>query len=73
MTISATAPRGGIVEEIDGATYTLMLRCRDAIERFEDYASGDSLMFGKGPLVARINLRQKECTRHHCSCFGWWR
>jgi hypothetical protein len=35
MAITATAPRGGIVEEIDGVTYTLLLRCRE-IERFED-------------------------------------
>jgi len=39
MAITATAPRGGIVEEIDGATYTLLLRCRE-IERFEDMHRG---------------------------------
>lgn len=39
MAITATAPRGGIVEEIDGVTHTLMLRCRE-IERFEDMHRG---------------------------------
>ena len=39
MAITATAPRGGIVEEIDGVTYTLLLRCRE-IERFEDMHRG---------------------------------
>ena len=39
MAITATAPRGGIVEEIDGATHTFLLRCRE-IERFEDMHRG---------------------------------
>ena len=39
MAITATAPRGGIVEEFDGVTHTLVLRCRE-IERFEDMHRG---------------------------------
>ena len=39
MAITAEAPRGGVVEEIDGATYTLILRNRE-IERFEDKHRG---------------------------------
>jgi hypothetical protein len=39
MAITADAPRGGVVSEIDGATYTLILRNRE-IERFEDKHRG---------------------------------
>ena len=39
MSITAEAPRGGIVEEIDGATHTFLLRNRE-IERFEDKHRG---------------------------------
>ena len=39
MAITATAPRGGIVEEIDGVSYTILLRCRE-IERYEDIHRG---------------------------------
>ena len=39
MSITAVAPRGGIVEEIDGATHVLLLRNRE-IERFEDLHRG---------------------------------
>lgn len=39
MAITAEAPRGGVVEEIDGVTYTLILRNRE-IERFEDKHRG---------------------------------
>lgn len=39
MGITAEAPRGGVVEEIDGVTYTLKLRNRE-IERFEDKHRG---------------------------------
>lgn len=35
MAITAEAPRGGVVDEIDGVTYTLILRNRE-VERFED-------------------------------------
>ena len=37
--ITAVAPRGGIVEELDGATHVLLLRNRE-IERFEDLHRG---------------------------------
>ena len=37
--ITAVAPRGGIVEEIDDATHVLLLRNRE-IERFEDLHRG---------------------------------
>lgn len=51
MTITAEAPRGGIVEYIGGASRTFVLRNRE-IERFEDKHRGifdlfDGL-FGKG-------------------------
>ena len=39
MAITAEAPRGGVVDQIDGVTYTLMLRNRE-IERFEDKHRG---------------------------------
>ena len=39
MAITATAPRGGIVEEIDGVSYTSLLRCRER-ERYEDIHRG---------------------------------
>lgn len=39
MAITADAPRGGVVDEIDGVTYTLILRNRE-IERFEDKHRG---------------------------------
>ncbi len=39
MTITAEAPRGGLVEEIGGATYPFVLRNRE-IERFEDKHRG---------------------------------
>jgi hypothetical protein len=39
MGITAVAPRGGIIEEIDGATHILLLRNRE-IERFEDLHRG---------------------------------
>jgi hypothetical protein len=39
MGITAEAPRGGVVEEIDGVTYTFILRNRE-IERFEDKHRG---------------------------------
>ena len=39
MGITAVAPRGGIVEEIGGATHVLLLRNRE-IERFEDLHRG---------------------------------
>ena len=39
MAITADAPRGGVVEEIDGVTYTFLLRNRE-IERFEDKNRG---------------------------------
>jgi hypothetical protein len=39
MSITAAAPRGGIVEEIDGVTHTFLLRNRE-IERFEDKHRG---------------------------------
>ena len=39
MSITAEAPRGGIVEEIDGVTHTFLLRNRE-IERFEDKHRG---------------------------------
>ena len=39
MAITAEAPRGGIVEEIDGVTYNFLLRNRE-IERFEDKQRG---------------------------------
>ena len=39
MTITTDAPRGGVVEEIDGVTYTFLLRNRE-IERFEDKHRG---------------------------------
>ena len=39
MSITAVAPRGGIVEELDGATHILLLRNRE-IERFEDLHRG---------------------------------
>ena len=35
MGITAEAPRGGVVEQIGDATYTLLLRNQE-IERFED-------------------------------------
>ena len=39
MTITAEAPRGGIVEEIDGVTHTFLLTIRQ-IERFENKHRG---------------------------------
>ena len=39
MAITAKAPRGGIVEEIDGVSYTFLLRRRE-IERYEDLHRG---------------------------------
>ena len=39
MTITADAPRGGVVEEIEGVTYTFLLRNRQ-IERFDDKHRG---------------------------------
>ena len=39
MAITADAPRGGVVEELDGVTYTFLLRNRE-IERFEDKHRG---------------------------------
>ena len=39
MAITAKAPRGGIVEEINGESYTFLLRSRE-IERFEDLHRG---------------------------------
>tara|TARA_R110000823_G_C15543697_1_gene458448 strand:- start:117 stop:518 length:402 start_codon:yes stop_codon:yes gene_type:complete len=39
MTITAKAPRGGVVEYIDGVSYVLLLRCKE-IERFEDRHRG---------------------------------
>jgi len=39
MSIVAEAPRGGVVEEIDGITHTFLLRNRE-IERFEDKHRG---------------------------------
>lgn len=39
MTITAQAPRGGVVEYIDSTSYTFMLRNRE-IERFEDQHRG---------------------------------
>lgn len=39
MTITAEAPRGGLVEELGGATRTFVLRNRE-IERFEDKHRG---------------------------------
>lgn len=39
MTITAKAPRGGIVETIGDASYVLKLRCGE-IERFEDQHRG---------------------------------
>ena len=39
MAITADAPRGGVVEEIDGITYTFLMRNRE-IERFEDKHRG---------------------------------
>lgn len=39
MAITAEAPRGGVVDQIDGVTYTLILRNRE-IERFEDKHRG---------------------------------
>ena len=39
MTITADAPRGGVVEEIDGVTFTFLL-CNREIERFEDKHQG---------------------------------
>ena len=39
MAITAKAPRGGIVEEIDGVSYTFLLRSRE-IERYEDLHRG---------------------------------
>lgn len=39
MAITADAPRGGVVEAIDGVTYTFLFRNRE-IERFEDTHRG---------------------------------
>ena len=39
MAITAEAPRGGVVDQIDGVTYTMILRNRE-IERFEDKHRG---------------------------------
>ena len=39
MGITAEAPRGGVVDQIDGVTYTFILRNRE-IERFEDKHRG---------------------------------
>ena len=39
MAITAEAPRGGVVEQIGDATYTLLLRNQE-IERFEDRHRG---------------------------------
>ena len=39
MGITAEAPRGGVVEQIGDATYTLLLRNQE-IERFEDRHRG---------------------------------
>ena len=39
MAITAKAPRGGIVEEIGGVSYTFLLRSRE-IERYEDLHRG---------------------------------
>lgn len=39
MTITAEAPRGGFVDELDGATRVFLLRNRE-IERFEDKHGG---------------------------------
>ena len=39
MAITAEAPPGGVVEEINGVTYTFLLRNRE-IERFEDKHRG---------------------------------
>ena len=39
MAITAVAPRGGIVETIDGASHALLLRNRE-IERYEDLHRG---------------------------------
>lgn len=39
MTITAEAPRGGVVEYIDDTSYTFLLRNRE-IERFEDRHRG---------------------------------
>lgn len=39
MAITAEAPRGGVVDDIDGVSYTLILRNRE-IERFEDKHRG---------------------------------
>jgi hypothetical protein len=39
MTITAEAPRGGVVEYLGGASYTFLLRNRE-VERFEDKHRG---------------------------------
>ena len=39
MAITSVAPRGGIIEEIDGVSYTFLLRSRE-IERYEDLHRG---------------------------------
>jgi hypothetical protein len=60
MAITATAPRGGIVEEIDGVTYTLLLRCRE-IERFEGYCQRKLLETGRVTLgTVRINRLARQ-------------
>ena len=60
MAISAVAPRGGIVEEIDGVSYTILLRCRE-IERYEDIHRGIfdvwEGFFGRGKKPSSLEVR----------------
>ena len=60
MAITATAPRGGIVEEIDGVSYTILLRCRE-IERYEDIHRGIfdvwEGFFGRGQKPSSLEVR----------------
>ncbi len=60
MTIVVEAPRGGVVEEIDGTSYTFVLRTRE-IERFEAKYRGIFELwdgfFGRGTKPTSTELR----------------
>ena len=60
MTITAEAPRGGVVEYIGSTSYTFILRNRE-IERFEDKHRGIfdfwESVFGKGKKPSSTEVR----------------
>ena len=60
MGIAATAPRGGLVEELAGASRVMVLRNRE-IERFEDHHGGIFALwngfFGRGAQPSARQVR----------------